>query len=425
MKIKQVKDYVGKEVKVSGFVQTIRIQSKIIFVILRDYSGIVQCLSLEKDDFFEKLKEITIESVLKIKGKVKKEKQAVGGFEIRISSFEILTKAKKLPIQVVEKNESEAGFSKRCDYRWLDLRKQEKKVLIDVWTVLEKGFRKYLEKEDFKYLHTPSFMETPSESGSEVFEVKYFNKKAYLAQSPQFYKQMAISSGFEKVFITGSVFRAEKSNTSRHLTEFTGWDFEVAYVYEIEDLIDIEEDMIITAFNKMKNELPEIGLDVPKKGFPQITMKETKKLLKKKGIKSEKDGDLTSQEEIEICKIVKKKFGHDFVFITEFPIENRPFYHMRFKEKPEITKSFDLLYKGIEITTGAIREHRIDILESQAIEKEMCLKTLEKYLEFFKFGCPPHGGAGIGPARIVMKILDLETVKEAVFLVRDVQRLSP
>lgn len=425
IKIKKIKDYVGKEVKVSGFVQTIRIQSKIIFIVLRDYTGVIQLVSLEKDSFFDELKKITIESVLEISGVVKEETQAIGGFEIRISDFKILSKAFDLPIQVLEKSEGQTNFSKRIDYRWLDLRKPEKKKIIEIWTSLEKGFRKYLEGEDFKYLYSPSFMETPSESGAEVFEVKYFDKKAYLAQSPQFYKQMAIASGFDKVFISSSVFRAEKSNTSRHLTEFTGWDFEVAYVQNIQELIDIEEDMIISGFKKIEKEFPDIGLEIPKKGFPQISMKEVKKLLAEKGIKSEKEGDLSSQEEIEISKFIKKKYGHDFVFVTDFPIETRPFYHMRFEEKPQITKSFDLLYKGIEITTGAIREHRIDVLKKQALEKRMDLESLEKYFEFFQFGCPPHGGCGIGPARIVMKILDLENIKEAVFLPRDVQRLSP
>lgn len=423
-KIKEVKKHIGEEICLRGFVQKIREQSKIKFLILRDVTGIIQCICYEEDETFEEISKITHESVISLKGLVKEEKQAPLGVEVHIKEIEILSLAQDLPIQVIEKSKNEATLPKRLDYRWIDIRKYDKLKIFKIWTSIEKGMREFLDREEFIQIYTPSFMDTPSESGAEVFEVKYFDKKAYLSQSPQFYKQMALAGGLEKVFVVGPVFRAEKSNTTRHLTQFTGWDFEVSYTTEIEDLIDIEEDMIISCFKRLKED-KIIDVEVPSKSFPKITLKEAKLKLKQKGIKSEKDYDVSPEEEREISAIMKKETGHDFVFLTEFPTEARPFYHMRKESDETITKSFDLLYKGIEITTGAIREHKLDTLKKQAIEKGMDLKSLEKYFEFFTYGCPPHGGCGLGPERIVMKLLDLETVKEATLLPRDIDRLSP
>lgn len=276
----------------------------------------------------------------------------------------------------------------------------------------------------FTQIYTPSFMNTASETGAEVFEVKYFDRKAYLAQSPQFYKQMAMASGLEKVFMTGPVFRAEPSYTTRHLTEFTGWDFEVSYIQDHFEIMAIEEAMIISGFKKVA-EATNFNIEVPSEGFPKITMAEAKKLLKEKGIKSEKFYDFSPEEERGVSEIIKEKYGSDFVFVYDYPVEARPFYHMRHDNFPELTKSFDLIYKGLEITTGAQREHRLDVLKRQALEKGMDISQLENYLNFFRYGCPPHGGAGIGPARIVMKMLELSSVKEATFLPRDVKRLLP
>ncbi len=426
IKIKNLAEKVGGSVKVVGFVHEIRDQSKIKFFLIRDVTGIVQCISFAKDgDVFEKLGELTRESVVEVVGEVKKSDQAPGGFEILIKDFEVLSKAEDLPIHVVEKGKDATSLPKRLDYRWLDLRKPENLKIFKLYTELEKGFRNYFDKEKFIQIYTPSFMSSPSESGAEVFEIEYFGKKAYLAQSPQFYKQMGLASGFEKVFVMGPVFRAEKSDTTRHVTEFFGWDFEVAYVKEPEEVMDMEEDLLISAFEKAAKSLPDLDIEVPSKPFPRISMKDAKAKLKEAGVFSKADDDVSPEEEREFCKIMKEETGHDFVFLTEFPISSRPFYHMRYEDRPEITKSFDLLYRGLEITTGAVREHRVDVLKKQAEEKGMGLNSLSKYLEFFNYGCPPHGGCGIGPSRIVMKMLELENVKEAIFLPRDMERLDP
>jgi len=418
---------IGKEVLVKGFVNTLRHQGGIKFLLLRDATGIVQTVILKQNtQIFEIANDLTTESVVEITGLVKEAKQAPCGFEIEVVSLAVLSHADpELPIPVVpEKGAEEVGASNRFDWRWLDLRQPEKLKIFKVWTELERGFRGYYEENGFVQINTPSFMTTPSESGAEVFEVKYFDRKAYLAQSPQFYKQMAMAAGFEKVFLMGPVYRAEQSFTTRHMTEFTGWDFEISFIDSHHDVMDQEEGAIVNGFKNVKEKLG-IDIKIPSQPFPRISMLEAKKKLADKGVVSEKEGDFSPEEERELCKIIEAETGSEFVFVTDYPIEVRPFYHMRHEDNDKFTKSFDLLYKGIEVTTGAQREHRPEVLIRQATEKGMDLSSLESYINYFRFGCPPHGGVGIGPGRIVMMMLDLASVKEATFLPRDVKRLNP
>ncbi len=425
--IKDLKEHIGKEVIINGFIQVIRDQGGIKFLIIRDITGLVQVVVLKSEkEVFDFIKELTLESVVQIEGLVKEEKQAPGGFEVQAKKLAVLSEAEpELPIPILEeKGGDETDVSIRLDWRWLDLRKEAKTKIIKTWTEFERGFRAFFEKNNYLQIYTPSFMGTASETGADVFEVKYFDRKAYLAQSPQFYKQMAIASGFEKVFMTGPIFRAEPSFTTRHMTEFTGLDFEISYINSHYDIMEEEEKLIVECFERLNDKLG-LNLEIPSIPFPKITMKEAKEKLSKAGTKSEKIFDLSSEEEVELSKMIKKETGHDFVFLTDWPIEGRPFYHMRHEDNPKLTKSFDLLYKGLEVTTGAQREHRPDILEKQAKEKRMDLVALKDYMNFFRYGCPPHGGVGIGPGRFIMKILDLPSVKEATFLPRDVKRLRP
>jgi nondiscriminating aspartyl-tRNA synthetase len=421
-----IKNHVGEIVTVAGFIHSIRDQGNIKFLIIRDVKGLLQGVVLKDSQAFPLIKDLTLESVVKIDGLAKDEKQAPGGYEIEVQTLEVLSKADhELPIPVViEKGGNEPDLPTRLDWRWLDLRREEHLNIFKVWTSFEKGVREYFLNNDYIQFNSPSFMQSASESGSEVFEVKYFERNAYLAQSPQYYKQMAMASGFEKVFCMGPVFRAEPSYTTRHMTEYTGWDFEISYIDSHHDVMDEEEKMLITGFKTINKEL-NLGLEIPVSPFPRISMKDAKSKLKAKNIPSDKEHDLSPDEEKEICSIIKEETGSDFVFLTDWDISIRPFYHMRHKDDPSLTKSFDLLYKGLEITTGAQREHRPDILAAQAKEKGMELPQLKDYLNFFKYGCPPHGGVGIGPGRIVMKMLDLPNVKEAAFLPRDVKRLNP
>lgn len=419
---------VGQTATIQGFVHTIRVQSKIIFLIVRDVTGIMQTVIEVSSPAFEIAKELSHESVIRITGTVKDAVQAPGGCELGdITWLEVLSIANpELPIPVVMKgNDEETDAPIRFDYRWLDIRKPEKTRIFKVWTSFEKGFRKYWDEQNYLQIYTPSFMSTPSETGAEVFEVDYFDRKAYLAQSPQFYKQMAIASGLERVFIAGPVFRAELSFTTRHMTEFTGWDFELGYVESHHDVMDEEEGMIVSGFEQLKKDFPELNLEIPSRPFPRITMVEAKQILSGRGITSDEDHDLSPEEERAISEYVKETNRHDFVFIHEYHKSKSAFYHMRLEEGSDRSRRADLLFRGIEVTTLAQREHRPEILERQAIEKGMSLEALSDYMNFFKFGCPPHGGAGIGPSRFIMKILDLPNVREATYLPRDVKRLNP
>ncbi len=426
--VKEISQHEGETVSIQGFVHAIRVQSKIIFLVLRDVTGLVQnIIEISVPEVFDVAKELSLESVVRITGLVKKAPQAPGGFELGVTEIEVLSKSyPELAIPVVIKgNDEETEAPTRFDYRWIDLRKPEKTRIFKVWTALEKGFRKYWDENNFIQIYTPSFMSTPSETGAEVFEVNYFDRKAYLAQSPQFYKQMGIASGFERVFMVGPVFRAEQSFTTRHLTEFTGWDFELGFIESHHDVMDQEEGMIVTGFETVAKEFPELNITIPAQPFPRIPITEVKEILKKEGIPSGEDHDLSPEEERAISEYVKKEFNHEFVFVTDYHKSKSAFYHMRLEEGSDRSRRADLLFRGIEVTTLAQREHRIEVLEKQAIEKGMNLEELKDYLNFFRYGIPPHGGAGIGPGRFIMKLLDLPNVREATYLPRDVKRLNP
>lgn len=433
--IAELKAHIGRQATIAGFAQVIRNQGSIQFLVIRDISGMVQVVvTKDKTEARQIVDSLNLESVVQISGLVKEEKQAPGGFEIAAESIIVLSLAEpELPIPIMEKgSDEEADQSIRLDWRWLDLRKPKHSLTFKVWTLMEAAFREYWVSHDFVEIHSPKLIATPSESGSEVFEVKYFERKAYLAQSPQFYKQMAMAAGFEKVFEVGPVFRAEPSFTSRHATEFTGYDMEMSYISSHEDIMAEEEKTIRYVLQKIKDKYGEeiqalLGREVivPSLPFPRISMKETKTILAGLGVPSEKDGDISPEEERKISEYVLEKHGHEFVFITEYPVSVRPFYHMRSESDPSLTKSFDLLWNGLEVTTGAQREHRYDVLVSQAKEKGMNVESLQFYLNFFKYGCPPHGGFGMGPNRMIMKLLNIENVREASFLYRGVRRLEP
>jgi nondiscriminating aspartyl-tRNA synthetase len=430
----ELKNNVGQTVKLAGWVQALRAQSKIVFLVLRDREGSVQCVALpESGDAFTGAKNLTQESVVVLEGIVVESAQAPGGFEVQIKKLDVVSAADpQLPIPVVEKGGNETDATIRLDFRWLDLRKPEKLLIFKTWTAFEQAFREFFLKEQFLQIHSPKLMSAPSESGAEVFKVKYFDGQAFLAQSPQFYKQMAMAAGFERVFEIGPVFRAEPSFTTRHATEFTGFDFEMSFIESHQDVMNLWAEAIVYIVQRVSDELGEeikktLGLDItiPQVPFPQLTMSEAKALLQKNNIQSEREGDLSPEEERGLCEIIQREQGHEFVFVTDYPVSVRPFYHMRDENDPSATKSFDLLWRGVEITTGAQREHRYDILCKQAEEKGLSHESLEHYLNFFRYGCPPHGGAGIGPGRMIMQLLNLPSIREASYVYRGVKRLTP
>lgn len=428
-KISDLKEKVGEKVLIKGFIHEIRDQSKVKFVLIRDNSGIIQTVTTPDNlKIFEKIAKIQKESVIGIYGIVKEEKQAPSGIEISVNDYEIYSLAEsELPISVVDKGES-PSLPIRLDYRWIDLRKPRNFLIFKIWTEVEAAMREYWLNNGFIQIHTPKFVSGATESGAELFTLDYFGKKASLAQSPQFYKQMAMAAGFERVFEIGPVFRANKSHTIRHDTEFTSVDIEVSYIDSHEDIMKIEEEWITHIFKRIKEkygrEIKEIfneEIIIPKTPFPRITMEEAIELLKKE-YGHICIGDLDPEGERLLFSHFKKTCDNEFVFVKDWPIEVRPFYHMRENGK---SKSYDLLYKGMEITTGAQREHRFDILKRQAIEKKVILDGIKEYLEFFRYGCPPHGGFGLSPTRVIMLMLGLKNVREATFLPRDTERLNP
>src|SRR3989338_3307740 len=343
---------------IQGFVHALRIQSKIIFIVVRNMTGLTQVVVMADNPEFETAKNLTLESVIRATGEMKDAPQAPGGSEMHPEKIEVLSKAEaELPIPVVVKGSDEdTEAPTRFDYRWLDLRKPEKAKIFKVWTEFEKGWRKYWDENNFIQLYPPAFMSTPSESGAQVFEVKYFDRKAYLAQSPQFYKQMAMAAGFEKVFMMSPVFRAEPSFTTRHLTEFTGWDFEISYIESHHDVMDAEEGMIIVGFKQLLEKFPDLNITIPVQTFPRITMIETKKILAGLGVASPEEHDLSPEEERSISEYVQKEHNHEFVFITEYHKSKSAFYHMRLEEGSDRSRRADLLYKGIEVTPLAQRD---------------------------------------------------------------------
>jgi len=429
-KISDLKEKIGKKVLVEGFVHEIRDQSKVKFVIIRDNSGMIQTVTLpDNKEVFDKIGKIPRESVLAIEGLVKAEKQAPSGFELSVDKYEVLSEAdKELPIQVVEKGE-ETALPIRLDWRWIDLRKPKNFFIFKIWTDMEIAMREYWAANGFTQIYSPKFVPGATESGAELFQVDYFGKKASLAQSPQFYKQMAMAAGFEKIFEIGPVFRANKSHTVRHDTEFTSIDMEISYIKSCEEVMKMEEEWMTHTLKRVKEKHGEkikeiFGVDVvvPTIPFPRITMADALVLLKKE-YKHSCVGDLDPEGERLLCEHFKKTEGHEFVFVYDWPLDVRPFYHMR--SDHNTSNSYDLLWKGMEITTGAQREHRYEILKKQAQEKKVPMGGIKTYLDFFKYGCPPHGGFGLSPTRVLMLLLGIKNVREVTFLPRDTERLNP
>ena len=431
--LRELNRQLGKRVKIQGWVNTVRDQGAIKFLLLRDVTGMVQVIiTREFSQAFSAAQDLTLESVVEVLGRVKEEKQAPGGFEVLAEELQVLSSAAgKLPIPVVEKGTEEASREKRLNWRWLDLRKPEKRLIFQVWTVMEHSFREYFINQGYIEIHSPKLMSAASESGSELFEVNYFDRKAYLAQSPQFYKQMAMAAGFEKVFEIGPVFRANPSFTSRHDTEFTMYDFELSFIESHEDVMKEAEALIAHILKTVKERFGEEikrvygrELIVPEIPFPRLTMREAKRILRGLAVPSDREGDLSPEEERTLSRFIQEEKGHEFLFLTDWPAEVRPFYHMRLETDPTLTKGFDLLWNGLEIITGSQREHRYETLAKQAQEEGIDLQSIDKYLEFFKYGCPPHGGCAPGPTRMLMKIFNIENVREVTYIYRGVKRLT-
>jgi aspartyl-tRNA synthetase len=429
--IKQLGFKNNEVVQICGWVEKLRDQKKMQFLVVRDHTGSVQVVNEKSVNALTKtITSLTPESAVKIIGKVIINPMIkLGGLEIVAKSVDIVNKA-NTPLPLSENPNSET----RLDWRFLDLRTPRNLLVFKIQTAAEQAMRSFWMSEGFIEIHSPKFMGSASESGAELFQVKYFDRKAYLAQSPQFQKQMAMAAGFDRVFEIGPVFRANPSFTSRHDTEFTSVDVEVSWIDSHEDIIQLEERWLRHVLQVVKvNYGEEIKATfnkeviVPELPFPRVTMEEAYNILDQMGhhIKRGEKGDLDPEGERLLCQHFQEKTGHEFVFVTEYPSAVRAFYHMRHENKPNLTKSFDLLWKGLEVTTGAQREHRYDILVKQAQEKRISLEPIQYYLDFFRYGCPPHGGYGFGLTRMLMIMLGAKSVREVTYLYRGVNRLTP
>jgi len=419
--------HVGQTVSIAGWAQTLRLQRAVQFVIVRDHTGTVQVTHRrDGSPLEERLEGLSVESAVRVTGRVVANPVVtLGGIELIPDEVTVESHAEApLPI------DANTGPEGRLDWRFLDVRRRPAaRLVFEVQTTVEQAMRAFAFAHGCTEMHTPKLMGTASESGAEVFEVGYFGRKAYLAQSPQFYKQAAIAAGVDRVFEVGPVFRAEPSFTARHATEFTGVDVELAWIDGVEDVMDFEERMLAHVLAEVAAAhgpaiKAHFGVDVvvPSAPFPRITMAEALRIA---GAGDSSRDDLDPAGERAVAAWVGERTGHEFAFVTEYPASVRPFYHLRPAGQPQLTASFDLLWKGLEITTGAQREHRYDVLVAQAAEKGLSPEPMRDYLNNFRYGCPPHGGLGLGLGRLLMTLLGLDSIRDAMFLFRGPNRLTP
>ena len=426
--VSELRTRIGQQVCVKGFVEAIREHKERLFIVIRDRTGSVQVLSEREGSPTEAIvMDLTRESAVVVTGLVIDNPQVrLGGLEIVLETLQVVGAA-AAPLPLETTGRSRPGVEHRLDWRHLDLRRPEMRRVFEIQTLVERAMRRFWEAEGLIEIHAPKLMGTASESGAELFGLDYFDTTAYLAQSPQFYKQMAIAAGFEGVFEIGPVFRAEPSFTTRHTTEFTSVDVEISWVDSHEDVMVFEERWMHAVLEEVSGCAGGTEVNVPTLPFPRISHAAAVEIARTRqpGWEPSASGDLDPAGERLVARHAAEELGHEFVFVTDYPVSVRPFYHMRHPSAPELTRSFDLLWKGIEITTGAQREHRIEILEAQATEKRLGLDGLASYLGFFRFGCPPHGGFGFGLARMLMVLLDQPSVRETTLLPRTPNRLVP
>ena len=422
-------DYVGKTVKMNGAVHNIRDMGEFAFVILRKAEGLVQCVYEEGKTEFD-LKNLKEESAVEVTGVVALEERAPQGFELRLTGIWALSEpAETMPI-AINKWKMNTSLETRLSLRPVSLRNVRERAKFKIQEGIVRGFREFLSSQGFTEVHTPKIVSRGAEGGANVFKLNYFNKKAELGQSPQFYKQMMVGV-FDRVFEVAPVFRAEKHNTTRHLNEYIGLDFEMGYIDSFEDVMAMETGFLKYTMELLKSEykkeLDMLGIDLPSiSQIPHVRFAEAKQLVSEKyNRKIRNPFDLEPEEEVLIGRYFKEEYDSDFVFVTHYPSKKRPFYAMDDPEDTSVTLSFDLLYKGLEITTGGQRNHDYQMILEKMEKRRMDPEDIKDYLMIFKYGMPPHGGLGIGLERLTMRLLDEQNVRETSLFPRDVTRLEP
>ncbi len=422
----QLDGSLGLRVRLCGWAQEVRTSSNPAIVRLRDHSGLAQLLIERGCPSRDAVQSLICESAIEAIGTV--EEGPRGELRVRVESLEVPGPAAgPLPIS------DSSSLAERLDWRYLDLRQPRKRLIFEVQTTALAAMRDVWREQGFVELHSPKLRPIPNKSGDELFSLEYFGRRAYLAQSPQFYKQMAMAAGFDRVFDIGPVFRQQPQASSRHDTEFTSVDVEMSWIGSLDDLLVAEEDLLARMIADVRAAHGEAvrrcfgrELPVPSTPFPRVTLDEAKAIVAATGWPTGgADDDLDPEGERRLAAHVAREHGHEFVYITDYPDLSRPFYHMRCNENSVATRSFDLLWSGLEITSGAQREHRYDQLVSQARARGLPVQHIRQYLEFFKFGCPPHGGFGLGLTRMLMSMLDVADVREVTYLFRGPDRLTP
>ena len=424
----------GKQVTVGGWVQDLRNLGGISFLQLRDRYGVIQITTLKKKskELFDLVASIPRESVIMVTGAVKESKEARAGFEILPDRIDILNKAEApLPLGVVDK--VGADLDTRLNNRFMDLRKEEVRAAFQIRAKTIEGIRKYLISEGFVEVSTPKIVAAGAEGGSTLFPIKYFDRNAYLAQSPQLYKQNLMATGLDRIFEIAPAYRAEASDTIRHIAEFISLDVELAFIESSDDVMAVAEGIVASSLEHVrehaKSELERLGVKVekPVTPFPRVKYGDAVEMVRAEGLKIEHGDDLGTEGEKALGEIMKRERKCDLYFITEFPtsLKRATFYAKRYDDNPETTGYFDLDYKGQEIVSGGQREHRYSVLTEQMRENNLNLESFDFYLKAFRFGMPPHGGFGFGIERYVQKMLDLPNIREAVLYPRDRARLIP
>mgnify|MGYP000868236866 CR=1 FL=1 len=419
----------GTEVKLEGAVHIIRDMGEVAFVILRKSEGLVQCVYEEGSGDFP-LKDLKEESAVAVTGTVKKEDRAPGGVEVRLQTITVLSEPTEPMPLAVNKWKMNTSLEAMLNMRPIALRNVRERAKFRIQEGVVRAFRDFLHSQGFTEIHTPKIGAKGAEGGANIFKLEYFHRPAVLAQSPQFYKQMMVGV-LDRVFETGPVFRAEKHNTKRHLNEYTSLDFEMGFIDSFMDICKMETAMLQYVIELLKKdyakEIALLKIELPNlEKIPFVRFDEAKRLIAEKYDRQIRSPhDLEPEEEALIGEYFKSEYGADFVFVTHYPSKKRPFYAMDDPENKEFTLSFDLLFRGLEITTGGQRIHDYETLLKKIAEKGMDIEGMEDYLDCFKYGMPPHGGLGIGLERLTMKMIGEDNVREACLFPRDMTRLKP
>ena len=422
-------DYEGRDIRMNGAVHTIRHMGEVAFVILRKSQGLVQCVYEAGVTDFD-IRELKEESTVEVRGTIRAEERAPHGFEIRLKEIQVLSQpAEPLPL-AVSKWKLNTSLETKLSLRPISLRNVRERAKFKIQEGIVRGFRDYLAGQGFTEIRTPKIVARGAEGGSNVFKLEYFNKKAELGQSPQFYKQTMVGV-YDRVFEAAPVFRAEKHNTTRHLNEYTSLDFEMGYIDSFRDVMDMETGMLQYVMKLLeqdyKKELDMLGVTLPEVGrIPAVRFDQAKELVSRRYDRRIRNPyDLEPEEELLIGRYFREEYGSDFVFVTHYPSKKRPFYAMDDPADPKFTLSFDLLFRGLEVTTGGQRIHDYKEITAKMEKRGMNPEDIASYLMIFKYGMPPHGGLGIGLERLTMRLLDEQNVREASLFPRDVTRLEP